>query len=1035
MKKSISRRKFIAAVSAAPLALGTSSVLGQSVLMPQSLTTTALQNPSLAAQKAAIRYSKAAVLGARTLNKNTFNGLVSLEITLGLKDEDSTDWSGRLELSSGRIYDASLLDLWPSNNESSFKINANQLNWEGGSVREPNPDWVKGINSRMPGHIPEVHDFSPIQPHTFLVTLADAEGEVSFYTKDHGSFSFSLAEIDFGRTARFLNGQVSVRRAVPSREIMELDNSELPTLYNDFPSICKTSDGSTYTVFVSFIGSDSEILESGRTPNWTGDFDDLTLLKTPLGRDQLMMVHEKNGKYAPPQQLTESGKSIFGAQIAADSNDRLWIVWSEKGESGWDVFLMHSEANGWSAPRKLSEGVYPDMHPAIAADNQGKVHIAWQGFSKKSDGLVTSDILYTQADSGSGALSKPVKVSQTGGNNWMPALAVSKQGKVALVWDTYEKGDYDVYYSLLQSSGRFGESLPVAASRKYEANPTAVFDKDERLWIAYEEADENWGKDVGDESNITKRAVNLSMGRTIKLKCFDKGQVYESAIQASEVIPLEAGDTWYYKLFQNPNEYFRDTKPNHRLHLPVLIQDPKGGIVLIYKKQLLTGRSVGHSVAFANYFMRFDGLRWTEPSMLTHSEGHSYQRASAVPVGDGFAVVSAGDMCASVGWDDIYRTHNIRMSKVEFADETGDFRLYSLDEVTPHVPAKAILEEKEAVALIRDFTSKVGNKELKIYRGDTHRHTTFSRDGGNDGSILDCMRYALDVAALEWLSNGDHDNGNCREFTWYTTQKFHSVFDLKGHFMSMQGYERSVTFPRGHRNIIMAEDGYSVVPREPGRREDRLYRFCREHNAVTIAHTTATGGAGTDWSFNDPVAEPVLEIYQGCRNSYEYPGAPRNNVPNSNAPGFYWNALEKGFKMGIIASSDHKSTHCSYAMVYLQEPTKKAILEALRQRHSYGATDNILLEVKMGDKMMGDIFESSIAAALDIYVVGTDRVQQIDIIKNCKIVDTLKPAQKEVRLNWKDSAHGEQKENHYYVRIMQEDGELAWSSPMWITYV
>ena len=34
---------------------------------------------------------------------------------------------------------------------------------------------------------------------------------------------------------------------------------------------------------------------------------------------------------------------------------------------------------------------------------------------------------------------------------------------------------------------------------------------------------------------------------------------------------------------------------------------------------------------------------------------------------------------------------------------------------------------------------------------------------------------------------------------------------------------------------------------------------------------------GTDWRDNDPDAEPVVEIYQGMRQNYEMPEAPRSN--------------------------------------------------------------------------------------------------------------------------------------------------------------
>jgi hypothetical protein len=230
----------------------------------------------------------------------------------------------------------------------------------------------------------------------------------------------------------------------------------------------------------------------------------------------------------------------------------------------------------------------------------------------------------------------------------------------------------------------------------------------------------------------------------------------------------------------------------------------------------------------------------------------------------------------------------------------------------------------------------------------------------------------------------------------------------------------------------MSERGFRVVPRQSGEGEDRLYEFCKMFGAITTAHTTGTMAAGTDWSFHDPIAEPVVEIYQGARNSYEYPGAPRSTEADNECTGFYWDALRKGLKLGVISSSDHKATHCSYAMVYLEEFSRAGIIEALRKRHCYAATDNIILEVKSGDHMMGDIFDSNASVKIDIYVRGTDVVKQIDIIKNCEIVDTITCMKQEFKVSWQDK-NVKAGENIYYVRIMQENGELAWGSPMWIT--
>ncbi len=1012
MKTDITRRDFIGAVSAA-------SITAASVFAED---TKSLQAPRTAVVKKS---------GADAVNRQ-----MCFQFTFGLKDEVSTKWDGSIEvLSDGaRIIKAALVDHFPDAAKAKFEIDGGRLSWQGGSRREPNPDWVKGNNRKLAGYIPEIHDYAPLRMYTFIVTVsADENDEISVDTAN-GSFTFTAADVPMGRSGKFLGGQVLVAAAIASNDIMPLDNSGLPTRYNDFPSICTTSDGATHTAFVSFLGGTTPLLKSGRTPAAKSDLNDFSLLNDALGGDQIFVVREYAGQVFEPQAITEPGQDIYGVQITADINDDLWAVWSQKSGGSWDLYLRSQQGGVWGEAKRLTSGAYPDIHPAIAADAKGNVHICLQGFREKDRGEVRSDILYIKIDGRTKAISPETVVSKTGGNNWEPAIAVSDAGKVAVVWDTYQKGDYDVYYSMLEADGNFGESVPVAASRKFEARASAVFDKDEMLWIAYEEADENWGKDKGDESNVTKKGVNIHMGRTINLKCFKDGSVYEPPVLPSKAIEKESSYSFYYKKFQNPVEYATYTSPNHYLFFPVLVRDARGGINLIYKKQFLNSAIIDYAVVFANYLIRFGGDGWSEPVYLADSDGQSYQKPSATAWKDGVAVASASDKGASTVWSELYLDNNIRLSTAVIGGEVSDYRMYLADEAAVDSAKRAIVQEKEDVDFIRDYRAKVGGKSLQIFRGDTHRHTTFSSDGGCDGSIIDCMRYSLDAAALDWVSNGDHDNGNGREYTWYITQKFYDVFKINERFLPMFGYERSNGYPKGHRNVVTANRGFRVVPRQGGAGEDTLYSFCKENDAIAIAHTSGTSAAGTDWSFNDPVAEPVVEIYQGARNSYEYPGAPRAAAGDSKNTGFYWEALRKGLKLGVIASSDHKSTHCSYAMVYMENPTRMGMIEALRKRHCYAATDNILLEVKMGDYMMGDIFTTNLPVKLRIYARGTGDIKQIDIIKNCQVVDTLIAGKKEHRIIWTDNTGDNQDCNHYYVRVMQADGELAWSSPMWVSF-
>jgi hypothetical protein len=191
---------------------------------------------------------------------------------------------------------------------------------------------------------------------------------------------------------------------------------------------------------------------------------------------------------------------------------------------------------------------------------------------------------------------------------------------------------------------------------------------------------------------------------------------------------------------------------------------------------------------------------------------------------------------------------------------------------------------------------------------------------------------------------------------------------------------------------------------------------------------------GTDWRDNDPILEPVVEIYQGDRQNYEMPGAPRSNTVPANHPGFVSLALQKGYRLGFQSSSDHISTHMSYCNLWVTAPTREAIMEAFHKRRVFGATDNILADVRCGDHFMGEEFATAAPPAISVKLWGMKPFAKVEIVKDGAYVYSVQPNQKNVSFTWKDAAAEKGKTSYYYVRGEQQDGELVWASPMWITY-
>jgi hypothetical protein len=322
-------------------------------------------------------------------------------------------------------------------------------------------------------------------------------------------------------------------------------------------------------------------------------------------------------------------------------------------------------------------------------------------------------------------------------------------------------------------------------------------------------------------------------------------------------------------------------------------------------------------------------------------------------------------------------------------------------------------------------------------------------DGNNDGTLLDCYRYALDAAELDFLGVTDHNGmgGPDVEYINWLMQQMADLFTLPGAFTPLYSYERSVSYPNGHRNVLFGKRGNPTLPIPVAEQKAQqgaksLYDYLRRLGGLAISHTSAST-MGTDWRDNDPEVEPLVEIYQGDRVSAEYEGAPKAataGIPAS-APGgfrpagYVWNAWAKGYKLGVQSASDHLSTHISYACTLAADVTREGLLAAMRQRHSYGATDNIILDFRLQaggqEYLQGDIVTAPADFRLVVKVIGTAPIRQIDIIKNNTFVHNRQNLDRELSLTYVDNQPSPG-ESYYYVRLIQADDQMAWSSPIWV---
>ena len=162
------------------------------------------------------------------------------------------------------------------------------------------------------------------------------------------------------------------------------------------------------------------------------------------------------------------------------------------------------------------------------------------------------------------------------------------------------------------------------------------------------------------------------------------------------------------------------------------------------------------------------------------------------------------------------------------------------------------------------------------------------------------------------------------------------------------------------------------------------------------------------------------------------PATPAESIGGWQPLGMVWNALAMQYKLGFQASSDHISTHISYAVAIAEDATRAAILDAFRKRHCYGATDNILLDVRSGEHLMGDEFDADGPVRLKVLVHGTRPIARVDIIKDFVYVYSTEPNRQRVEFEWTDDETAPRRPELVLRPRLQDDGEIAWGSPIWV---
>jgi len=833
---------------------------------------------------------------------------------------------------------------------------------------------------------------------------------------------------------------------------------------SDFPSLCLDAGGTPQVAFIQ----------------WDGR------------QDTLHLAQLKDGALSGVLTLGQPG-IIHQPALAADGSGTLHAVWSQvndkdvmelrtarirEGRLQGEITTLASSPNGGNAFAKA------------ATDSAGHVWVVWQSMRG-----TLGDIFCRVYDVKKSAWSEEIQVTKEPSGEWEPCVAFDGKGGAWICHDSSRGNEFNIYATHLGADLKVGETKQLIATSRYEGRVNAITAQDGKgVWLACERGNEQWGLDM--RAHGGQVGLNGRRDLVIAYWDLASGKVEElpGPDELLKALPVPKGPAGANANAPRANNPKAKAKAEERAKAQAAQAKAKGkpapneiGAVNLPHLMLdAAGRPWLTVRYFKNFcwqiaLTRYDAAtkQWTQPHVIPDSV-YTQDRQTTHALGK--------DGSLWMAWSTDLRTTKLQL--------TTGVHLAKIDTAAelPLVTAPVVKAREPFAAYINATTPERDRAErhtwthngvsYKLYWGDYHRHTDISNCvTANDGCVLEQYRYAWDMGKLDTLGLSDHTDiaKIYHPYEWWLNQKMTEIFYAPGFFMSMYAYEREQKWPLGHRNVIFAQRGGPIVyiqrknyldspwqalypvktdgPAElhPSELWDVLVRYGKPVTA--ISHTGATS-MGTDWDQMPPVdhrIENVIEIYQGARVSYEGLNVPQPTVgmragqpynhssdvigtPVVGEPirsftvknnGVYQHALELGHKLGVWADSDHISTHTSYGGVYVKDFTREGIIEGIQARRTIAATDKIFVEFSCNEHLLGTEIALSGKPVLKFSIDGTAEIKRVTLVRNEQNHQQWEPKARTFSQTFTDETPlpGE---NRYYLRVEQADGNMAWSSPVWV---
>jgi hypothetical protein len=361
-------------------------------------------------------------------------------------------------------------------------------------------------------------------------------------------------------------------------------------------------------------------------------------------------------------------------------------------------------------------------------------------------------------------------------------------------------------------------------------------------------------------------------------------------------------------------------------------------------------------------------------------------------------------------------------------------------------------------AVSNPFVVHASAPREQILWGDMHTHTKYSDGRGTPDEMY---QFGRDYAAIDFCAISDHAFVTT-DWMWDDIQRAAAAFNEPGRYVTFLGYEWSGSTDVGGDHNVYTVDGrmplyrsyngynyrnlrmYHGPNKMAGHVED-LFRMLgenfRDENLLVIPHY---GGRRGNPEWHNPELQRGIEVFSDHRRSEDWVAT----------------FLEKGHRVGIVASTDNHSGNAGYGVrrverevgedrdtfsrfspaergtalmaVYAESFDRPGVFQGIYHRRTYATTGSrIILRFDVNGLPMGSEGRSGQEVSMRVAAIGTANLKAVRIVRNGKIIHAVDPPGDQLDFEYVDRS-GERGPAYYYVDLVQDDGEKAISSPVWL---